>query len=64
MKTYTSQAVFLLTTLVNMARARPSSETELINTVALEIFQVRTYVRDTSKPSNKGTKEGTNYGIL
>ena len=44
MKTYTSQAVFLLTTLVNMARAR-SCDTDpdeqlFINTVVLEIFEV------------------------
>ena len=43
MKTYTSEAVFLLTTLVNMARARPADSEEdrhLINTIVLEIFEV------------------------
>ena len=43
MKTYTSEAVFLLTTFVNMARSRPADSEEersFINTVALEIFQV------------------------
>ena len=43
MKTYTSEAVFLLTTLVNMARARPEDteqEREFINTIVLEIFEV------------------------
>ena len=44
MKTYTSEAVFLLTTLVNMARARPADteqEREFINTIVLEIFEVQ-----------------------
>ena len=43
MKTYTSEAVFLLTTLVNMARARPADsdqERDFINTIVLEIFEV------------------------
>ena len=43
MKTYTSEAVFLLTTLVNMARARPADsddERHFINTIVLEIFEV------------------------
>ncbi len=43
MKTYTSEAVFLLTTFVNMARSRTADsdqEKEFINTVAVEIFQV------------------------
>ena len=43
MKTYTSEAVFLLTTLVNMARARPADsqdERYFINTIVLEIFEV------------------------
>ena len=43
MKTYTSEAVFLLTTFVNMARARPADcdqEKLFINTIALEIFEV------------------------
>ena len=44
MKTYTSEAVFLLTTFVNMARARPADcdkEKQFINTIALEIFEVQ-----------------------
>ena len=43
MKTYTSEAVFLLTTFVNMARARPADSDQeklFINTIALEIFEV------------------------
>ena len=43
MKTYTSEAVFLLTTFVNMARSRPGdSEDErcFINTISVEIFEV------------------------
>ena len=43
MKTYTSEAVFLLTTLVNMARARPADseqERDFISTIVLEIFEV------------------------
>ena len=53
MKTYTSEAVYLLTTLVNMARARlcdasgqshdgssNKGERGFINTVVLEIFEV------------------------
>ena len=43
MKTFTSEAVFLLTTFTNMARARPSSseqERQFISTVVLEIFEV------------------------
>ena len=47
MKTYTSEAVFLLTTLVNIARARPADsaeERELINTIVLEIFEVRDHL--------------------
>ena len=43
MKTYTSEAVFLLTTLVNMARARPADseqERDFICTIVLEIFEV------------------------
>ena len=43
MKTYTSEAVFLLTTLVNIARARPldnHEEEEFISTIIVEIFEV------------------------
>lgn len=45
MKTYTSEAVFLLTTFVNMARKRITNteeqeEIKFINFVAQEIFQV------------------------
>ncbi len=43
MKTYTSEAVFLLTTFVNMARSRTADsdqEKDFINTVTLEIFEV------------------------
>jgi len=52
MKSYTSEAVYLLTTLVNMVRARscdshtgscdPEAEKAFINTVSLEIFEVWT----------------------
>ena len=45
MKTYTSEAVFLLTTFVNMARARPADslpERSFIEMITLEIFEVRT----------------------
>ena len=51
MRTYTSEAVYLLTTLVNMARARShdsdsepseaSKEEDFIKTIVLEIFEVR-----------------------
>ena len=44
MKTYTSEAVFLLTTFVNMARSRNANnndEIKFIDTVAEEIFQVQ-----------------------
>ena len=44
MKTYTSEAVFLLTTFVNMARSRTvedGSEMKFVDTIAEEIFQVR-----------------------
>ncbi len=44
MKTYTSQAVYLLTTLVNMARARSCDSNEdervFIDTVVVQIFEV------------------------
>ena len=43
MKTYTSEAVFLLTTFVNMARSRSSDspeEIDFINIIVQEIFQV------------------------
>lgn len=43
MKTYTSEAVFLLTTFVNMARSRIASDSDeirFIDTVTEEIFQV------------------------
>ena len=43
MKSYTSEAVFLLTTFVNMARSRTADfdqEKDFINTVTLEIFEV------------------------
>ena len=56
MKTYTSEAVFLLTTLVNMVRARScdshtgscdsEAERAFINTVSLEIFEVMYGVKD------------------
>ena len=52
MKTYTSEAVFLLTTFVNMARARPadcSEEKIFINTIVLEIFEVCSYRPRVSK---------------
>ena len=44
MKTYTSEAVFLLTTFVNMARSRSAENDEerlFINTVTREIFEVQ-----------------------
>lgn len=44
MKTYTSEAVFLLTTFVNMARSRTGDceeERVFVNTITEEIFQVR-----------------------
>ena len=55
MRTYTSEAVYLLTTLVNMARSRScdprarshdptadaSKEEEFIKTIVLEIFEVK-----------------------
>ncbi len=57
MKTYTSEAVFLLTTLVNMVRARScnshsgscdlKAEQAFINTVTLEIFEVNVHVSET-----------------
>ena len=43
MKTYTSEAVYLLTTLVNMVRARScddDAERNFIDTITLEIFEV------------------------
>lgn len=50
MKTYTSEAVYLLTTLVNMVRARScdlhvrscdtDAERKFIDTITLEIFEV------------------------
>ena len=43
MKTYTSEAVFLLTTFVNMARSRTAVNDEerlFINTITREIFEV------------------------
>ena len=43
MKTYTSEAVFLLTTFVNMARSRTENDPEevgFINLISHEIFQV------------------------
>ena len=47
MKTYTSEAVYLLTTLVNIARARScdsdEGESRFINTIVLEIFEVGGY---------------------
>ena len=45
MKTYTSEAVFLLTTFINMARARVASSSEevaFIDTITEEVFQVCT----------------------
>jgi len=56
MKTYTSEAVFLLTTFVNMARARPadcSEEKIFINTIVLEIFEVCSYRPRVSKFNTK-----------
>ena len=47
MKTYTSEAVFLLTTFVNMARSRTADNDEeimFINTITEEIFQVSVYM--------------------
>ena len=47
MKTYTSEAVFLLTTFVNMARSRTADNDEeimFINTITEEIFQVSKYL--------------------
>ena len=50
MKTFTSEAVFLLTTFANMARARHDNqdsegERQFISTIALEIFEVHVHVQ-------------------